>query len=153
MRTHPVTGVKKLHNGIDIGIPIGTPIFAPDAGTVTGHLTNEAGGKQMIITHDTGIKTGYAHLDFRYVPEGAKVKQGQQIARSGNTGRTTGAHLHFTIKDKNGNFVDPQKFLYGAKKKRGNLAALLTALGFVAAIYGIYEINTKTKKKGARVIT
>jgi murein DD-endopeptidase MepM/ murein hydrolase activator NlpD len=148
-RTHPVTGVNKFHNGIDIGIPIGTNIYAPESGKVSGTLINDVGGKQLLITHDNGIRTGYAHLDYRFVTDGQRVRQGQVIAKSGNTGATTGAHLHFTMKDANGNFLDPSKYYFNQKGKRGNLAALLTGLGVVMALYGIYETTTK-KKRGKK---
>jgi murein DD-endopeptidase MepM/ murein hydrolase activator NlpD len=107
MRTHPVDGGEKFHNGIDIRANVGTPIKAPDNGTVTQVYSNDAGGKQLIIKLDSGYTAGFAHLSEYSVKAGDKVKAGQIVAKSGNTGNTTGAHLHFTIKDKSGNFIDP----------------------------------------------
>jgi murein DD-endopeptidase MepM/ murein hydrolase activator NlpD len=146
-RTHPITGEKKLHNGIDIGIPEGTPIFAPADGKVTTSNETEAGGKQLIITHDNGYKTGYSHLDYRFVVNGQRVKQGQQIANSGATGRVTGAHLHFTLKDPSGNMIDPQKYYFTQRVKKGNGAFVLAGLTILVGIYAIYSTQEKGKKK------
>lgn len=150
-RVHPVTGVYKFHNGIDISVPVGTPVYSPEDGTVTGTLENDAGGKQLIITHDTGIKTGYAHLDYRFVTNGQRVKAGQPIAKSGNTGNTTGAHLHFTMKDSAGNFIDPQKYYFTQRTKRGNMAAILGGAAIILTLF--YAIYETTPKKTRPVIT
>lgn len=110
-RVHPITQVKSFHNGIDISVPSGSGIYAPASGTVLSQYSNEAGGKQMVVKHNTGKITGYAHLSTYSVPVGAKVKKGQEIAKSGATGKVTGPHLHFTLKDSNGNYLNPQKYL------------------------------------------
>lgn len=108
-RVHPITGVYGPHNGIDISMPEGTPIYAPESGTVKSVYYNSTGGNQLIISHDNGYQTGYAHLKKSVVSVGDKVKRGQKIAESGNTGASTAAHLHLTMKDSAGNYVDPQK--------------------------------------------
>lgn len=146
-RVHPVTGVYKFHNGIDIAVKDGTPVYSPEAGTVTGTLDNEVGGKQLIVTHDNGIKTGYAHLSYRFVAKGQRVRQGQQIANSGNTGASTGAHLHFTMKDSAGNFLDPQNFYFTERTKRGNMAAILGGAAIILTLfYAIHQTTPKTGK-------
>jgi len=145
-RVHPVTGVIKFHNGIDLSVPVGTPVYSPESGTVDAWLTNEVGGKQMIVQHDNGMRTGYAHLDYRYKNEGDRVQRGEVIARSGDTGATTGAHLHFTMKDADGNFLDPVKYYSTAQKKNGNMAFILTGLGILTALYFWYD-STETKTK------
>lgn len=106
-RTHPITGAQTLHNGVDIGVPVGTRVRAPWPGTVKSVYSNAAGGKQIIITHSNGYTTGYAHLSQQVVSTGEKVEAGQLVALSGNTGNTTGPHLHFTLR-KNGELVDPE---------------------------------------------
>lgn len=97
----------KLHNGTDIAVAVGTPVKSPWRGTVSETYTNSAGGKQIIINHSNGYRTGYAHLSEYRVSSGQKVRRGQVIALSGNTGGSTGPHLHFTLR-KNGQLVDPE---------------------------------------------
>jgi murein DD-endopeptidase len=70
------------------------------------------GGNEVIIKHSNGYKTGYAHLTRALVKKGDHIKQGHVIALSGNTGKSTGAHLHFTLTDPSGAKVDPQKTIY-----------------------------------------
>lgn len=110
-RTHPVTGkTSSYHNGVDIAVPTGTPIISPADGTVTTVNKTTAGGLQVIITHTNGWKTGYAHLSSQLVRQGQAVRQGETIALSGNTGQTTGPHLHFTLTDPSGNKVNPLEY-------------------------------------------
>lgn len=99
------------HNGIDLGMPIGTPIFASKAGKVlkAGVDTkgiNYGGGKIIMLEHPDGTATNYFHLDDWSVKTGDNVRQGQQIGLSGNTGGSTGPHLHFEIKE-GGKYKDP----------------------------------------------
>lgn len=109
-RIHPVTGVKKFHNGIDIAAPTGTHVLAPASGKVINRYYNSTGGNQLIIKHDNGFQTGYAHLHKIHVSVGDRVEQGELIAEVGNTGASTGAHLHLTMR-KNGVLVDPLEVL------------------------------------------
>ena len=110
-RPHPVTGkASSYHNGVDIAVPLGTAIIAPADGTVTTVNSTAAGGLQVIITHTNGWRTGYAHLSSQLVRQGQTVRQGETIALSGNTGQTTGPHLHFTLTDPSGNKTDPEKY-------------------------------------------
>jgi len=109
MRIHPVTGEYKFHNGVDMAVPSNTPIYAPANGQVLNAYSNSAGGNQLVIKHPSeGIRTGYAHLNKSLVKEGQTVRKGQKIALTGNTGRSTGPHLHFTVKDLQTNdYVNP----------------------------------------------
>jgi murein DD-endopeptidase MepM/ murein hydrolase activator NlpD len=106
------------HNGQDIAVPIGTPVKAPLDGTVVSTASSTDGGNQVILLHqDKGPyqnwKTGYAHLSKVLVKVGDKVKKGQSIALSGNTGaHTTGPHLHFTISNAKNIKVDPKLYAY-----------------------------------------
>lgn len=113
-RIHPVTKQSTYHNGIDIAAPVGTKIYAPASGKVENLYSNAAGGLQLIIKHDNGFKTGYAHLSKILYPIGTKVRKGQIIALTGNTGATTGPHLHFTLTNELGEKVDPEKYIYKA---------------------------------------
>lgn len=111
MRIHPITQEKKFHNGVDLAAKEGTPIFAPLPGVVDAIWYSETGGWSLRINHDNDLQTGYAHLREKpYMRVGEFVKQGQKIAEVGNTGKSTGAHLHFTVKHK-GIFQDPKKYI------------------------------------------
>jgi murein DD-endopeptidase MepM/ murein hydrolase activator NlpD len=111
-RRHPVTGKASRHGGIDIAVKQGSWVGAAASGVVTvasydvGHY-----GVAVFIDHQNGYITHYGHLSKILVRHGQRVRQGQLIARSGSTGRSTGPHLHFTIK-KNGVNIDPLQFLW-----------------------------------------
>lgn len=106
-RKDPKGGKTQFHNGIDLHAPSGTPVLAPADGIAHTSISPE-GGNQLVITHDNGYKTGYAHLSTRAVSEGQKVKKGQLVAYSGNSGiHTTAPHLHFTLTNKEGRKIDP----------------------------------------------
>ncbi len=108
-RIHPITKRKQFHSGIDIPAPEGTPIYAPDSGVVIKVWQNPIGGLQMRIKHDNGYVTGYAHLSKVAKREGERVEKGEIVAYTGNTGRSTGPHLHLTVRDPKGRLVDPMK--------------------------------------------
>lgn len=97
MRVHPITGVRKLHDGTDFAAPCGTAVHAAADGVVTGTPTDRAYGKRVVIDHRGGLGTGYAHLSSRSVSPGARVRTGQVIGRVGATGLATGCHLHFMV--------------------------------------------------------
>ena len=97
MRVHPITGVRKLHDGTDFAAPCGTAVRAAAAGVVTATPTDRAYGKRVVIDHRGGLGTGYAHLSSRSVAPGARVRVGQVIGRVGATGLATGCHLHFMV--------------------------------------------------------
>lgn len=110
-RTHPITGERSFHNGVDIACYIGTPIFAPVTGKVTQLWEHHSGGKSLAIVGDIdGVRFGFAHLDRWNVKLGEQVVAGDIIAYSGNSGKSTGPHLHFTVK-KNGQWVDPESVI------------------------------------------
>ncbi|OUC14548.1 MAG: peptidase M23 [Alkalinema sp. CACIAM 70d] len=96
-RSSPCASCSSNHAGIDIGTPIGTPVRASDGGRVlyAGWLSGY--GKTMIVEHANGTMTLYAHLDSMDVSTGTAVRQGQAIARSGQSGLGTGPHLHFEV--------------------------------------------------------
>ena len=99
-RFHPVLQYLKAHNGVDYGTPIGTPVWAVADGTVTKAQNTGPGGNTVCVRHINGLETCYLHLS-KYgagVRVGSRVSQKQVIAYSGNTGRSTGPHLHFALK-------------------------------------------------------
>lgn len=100
----------RMHYGIDFAGPVGTKIVAADGGTVTMSQWYGNYGYCIQINHGNGFTTLYAHCSKLYVSVGAKVYKGQTIAAVGNTGRSTGPHLHFEIK-KNGKNVNPAHYL------------------------------------------
>ena len=109
-RTSPTTGASTNHNGIDIATPMRTPILAPADGTIGYVVTNDAGGLQVAIDikeHD--LRVGFAHLDEATVRNGQLVHKGDIIAYTGNSGRSTGPHLHLTVKDSFG-MQNPTKY-------------------------------------------
>ena len=116
-RIHPVLKEKKFHDGIDIAVPINTPVKAVADGIVERVLWNGGYGKYVQIKHNNSLSSFYAHLNSWDVKVGDVVKQGQEIAKSGNTAgkssngqiMTTGPHLHLGAK-KNGKTVNPLFF-------------------------------------------
>lgn len=94
-RHHPVTGRVSPHNGADFGMSVGTPIYAPGDGVVTRTLKHRFAGKYIEIRHSDRYSTRYLHLSKFLVRKGQRVKRGDKIALSGNTGRSTGPHLHY----------------------------------------------------------
>jgi len=91
-------------------VPVGTNIFASSAGTVVRADYNGGYGLCVLISHPDGRMTRYAHCSKLLVSVGQQVKQGETIAKSGNTGRSTGPHLHFEIII-NGSAVNPLKYI------------------------------------------
>ena len=98
------------HKGLDFGVSVGTSVKAAAAGTVTYSGVMSGYGNIVILDHGNGVTTYYAHNSVLLVKVGQKVQQGQVITKSGNTGRTTGPHLHFEIRI-NGSAVNPLNYL------------------------------------------
>ncbi|ABE58490.1 peptidoglycan DD-metalloendopeptidase family protein [Chromohalobacter israelensis] len=97
-RHHPITGRISPHRGTDFAMRTGTPVDAPAAGRVIKSAYQAGGaGNYLVIRHDNGYKTRYMHLSKRLVSEGDRVEMGQKIALSGNTGGSTGPHLHYEV--------------------------------------------------------
>ncbi|QTF93743.1 peptidoglycan DD-metalloendopeptidase family protein [Halomonas sp. BM-2019] len=96
-RKHPVTGRVSPHRGTDWAMPIGTPIIAPADGRVEKVANHPVAGRYVVIRHDNGYQTRYLHLSRPLVSRGDRVEMGERIALSGNTGRSTGPHLHYEV--------------------------------------------------------
>lgn len=110
MRNSPFSGAVKMHEGLDIAARIGTPIYASADGIVSQSGYEEGYGKLVAVDHGYGYKTFYAHTSKIYVKVGQRVKRGDLIAAVGNTGSSTGAHLHYEVR-LNGVPLNPKKFL------------------------------------------
>lgn len=110
MRTHPITGVYKLHTGVDIRAPIGANFIAANSGIVVKVSEGGAYGKMVMIDHGGGVATLYAHGSEILVEPGQTVKQGDPILKVGSTGYSTGAHAHFEVRV-NGSPVNPIPYI------------------------------------------
>jgi murein DD-endopeptidase MepM/ murein hydrolase activator NlpD len=111
MRRDPISGVMRFHNGIDIRASIGTPVLASLDGVISVVGENRIYGKYIIMSHSNGYKTLYAHLSSFSVRQGDRVARGRKIGEVGNTGYSTGPHLHFSIFDRNEKWVNPLDLL------------------------------------------
>lgn len=109
-RVHPVYRRREFHSGIDIAVPMGSPVYASESGVVIYSGWSKGYGNLVIIKHRDNKSTYYGHNLELLVKEGERVNQGKIIAFSGNTGISTGPHLHFEIRV-NGRTVDPMKYL------------------------------------------
>lgn len=110
MRTHPITGVYKLHTGVDIGAPMGATFIAANDGLVTYAGWNNAYGNMVIVDHGGGITTLYAHGSEILVHAGDTVLQGTPVLKVGSTGYSTGPHAHFEVRI-NGEYVQPLDYI------------------------------------------
>lgn len=110
MRRDPITGAPSNHPGVDLGAPEGTPIPAAKAGVVIAAGPRGGYGNAIEIQHDDGTTTLYAHASEVKVTPGMSVAEGEIVGLVGQTGRTTGPHLHLELR-KAGHFVDPGQVL------------------------------------------
>ncbi len=109
-RLSPISRRKKMHEGIDVGAPWGTPILAPADGTITYAGVKPGFGKYVEIDHGYGIETIFAHASKVLVKKGQIVSRGTNVAKVGNTGYSTGPHLHYEVRV-NGIPVDPLPYI------------------------------------------
>lgn len=110
VRIHPITNELEFHTGIDVANEIGTPVYATADGIVRLVSYENGYGKRIIVTHNESYETQYAHLYSFQVGEGDRVRKGQIIGLMGNTGMSTGPHLHYEVIE-NGDKVNPIPFL------------------------------------------
>lgn len=109
-RMHPTLGYVRMHKGVDIALGKGSPVYCTGDGMIEDICIKMDGyGRQVVVNHGFGYKTRYAHLDKVLVTEGMKVKRGEQIATVGNTGTSSGPHLHYEVLYK-GNNVNPVNY-------------------------------------------
>lgn len=109
-RLDPFNGHQAFHEGLDFPANTGDPIYAAAGGIVSASEQTPDYGKIVKIDHGSGLETRYAHASRLLVKAGDRVEKGQKIAEVGNTGRSTGPHLHYEIR-LNGNALDPRKYL------------------------------------------
>jgi murein DD-endopeptidase MepM/ murein hydrolase activator NlpD len=109
-RRHPITGKQSFHHGVDVAMPVGTPLTAPADGVVAHHGSGAGGGYVLILRHLGSWHTVYYHLQKpSHRNLGERVNAGDLVAYSGNTGASTGPHLHFELRQSRnwGDTVDP----------------------------------------------
>lgn len=109
-RIHPITGKSQFHNGIDMAAPGGSPILAAYNGTVVAAAYSSSMGNYVMIDHGDNLYTIYMHASALYVSKGQTVSRGEQIAAVGTTGRSTGNHLHFSVR-LNGSYTSPWNYI------------------------------------------
>lgn len=109
-RVSPFTSVKKMHEGLDVAAPKGTDVVAPADGVVTFSGVKGAYGNIVVLDHGYGLVTRYGHLSKVLVEPGQQVKRGSSIAKVGNTGRSTGDHLHYEVRI-DGVPVNPTRYI------------------------------------------
>ena len=114
-RVHPLLGDVRFHKGVDLALPPGSPIKAAADGTVIFSGDKGGYGKTVMLKHEDGYSTLYAHNQENKVQVGDKVSKGQVIGFTGNSGRTTGPHMHFEL-HRNGEAVDPKKYVGFSEK-------------------------------------
>ncbi len=112
MRMHPILHIMRMHEGIDFVTDSGTPVYVTGDGVVDFVGVKEGFGETVEVNHGFGYTSIYAHLSKTLVREGQKVNRGQEIALSGDTGLSTGPHLHYEVHH-DGVALDPQGFFFG----------------------------------------
>ena len=126
-RKNPNTGEQQLHRGIDIAVPTGTIVYATHDGIVTTATYDDGYGNYIVIENEEGVVTKYAHLDSMDVTSGQEVTEGTPIGKTGNTGSSTGSHLHLEVLH-NGTYYNPifyfcvgKNTLYGEGTNNGSV--------------------------------
>lgn len=106
---HPITRKKARHMGIDVAAPTGTPVYATADGVIQKAEEDKGWGKLVVIEHEDGYASVYAHLSEIEVESGTRIEKGGVIGRVGNTGQSTGPHLHYEVRQ-NGKHLNPADF-------------------------------------------
>lgn len=107
IRVHPITGEKKMHDGVDIAVPTGTRLYSAVEGTVIKSYYSDSGGNMVTVQTDSGWTVTFIHMDSRAVTVGQTVQKGQYVGTSGNTGNSTGPHLHIQVHDQDDKAINP----------------------------------------------
>ncbi len=153
MRIHPVSGIRKMHWGVDYRAPIGTPIYAVAPGVVVQSAYNKSNGHYVAIRHPDRYISYYLHLHRRSVSRGNVVRAGQIIGRVGNTGISTGPHLHFGFKQPNGRWMNPlrKRMIATPKLKGERLARLTTQAKEIRSLLDSLQTNSPPTSPLAKV--
>lgn len=119
-RIHPITKERKMHNGVDIAVPIGTRLYSAVDGTVTLAEYSESAGNWVKVRTETGWTVIFMHMDSLTVSAGQQVKQGDHLGYSGNTGRSTGPHLHLEVRNTEDKTLNPVFIIPQTCAQRGS---------------------------------
>lgn len=106
-RIHPITKVRTTHKGVDIAVPTGTKLYSAVTGTVTVSKYSDSAGNYVTVKTDSGWTVTFMHMDSRAVAVGDRIEQGDFVGLSGNTGNSTGPHLHLQVENEEGKTVNP----------------------------------------------
>lgn len=106
-RIHPITKVRTFHKGVDIAVPTGTKLYSAVKGTVIRSQYSDSAGNYVTIQTDTGWTVTFMHMDARAVSTGQELEQGDFVGYSGNTGNSTGPHLHLQVENEKGETINP----------------------------------------------
>lgn len=109
-RVDPMTGGNRFHGGVDIAAPYGSPVYLPQSGLVVFSGPYGGYGNVVVVQHSGNLYTLYGHNSYLLVSPGSRVSRGQMIAMVGSTGRSTGPHLHFEVRQGN-QYVNPLDYL------------------------------------------
>ena len=132
MRNHPIYHKKMAHNGIDLSVPVGTKVYAMMDGVVKRIGYDGRSGNYVVIDHGD-YQVSYCHLSKVLVKTGEHVRAGQTTCLSGNTGASTGAHLHYGLRDRNGKWCNPKVLLDLVDKTRKTVLELIREHGGLAS--------------------
>ncbi len=141
MRVHPVTKERKPHRGVDWSTPRGTPVYATADGAVeySGFHKKSGYGNLLIISHNFGFKTYYGHMDKLVVKNGSVIRKGQLVGYSGNTGVSTGPHLHYEVRYLFKQ-LDPKPFLQWGMENYENLFTQVKGIAW-ASLREMHPLN------------
>lgn len=131
MRRHPIYHKNMPHNGIDLSVPVGTKVYAMMDGVVKHTGYDGRSGNFVVIDHGD-YQVSYCHLSKILVKTGEHVRAGQITSLSGNTGASTGAHLHYGLRDKNGKWCNPKVLLDVVDQTRKTVLELIREHGGLA---------------------
>lgn len=138
-KRHPITQRTRFHHGVDFAVPIGTSIRSTGNGIVISAKRRSGYGKDIIIDHENGYITRYSHLSKINVNKGDTISHMNIIGLSGNSGISTGPHLHYEIV-KNGRTIDPMSLYEDISTKR-NIKLYLNSLANIEKIAWLYKSN------------
>ena len=147
-RMHPILHERRFHFGTDFSAPKGTPVYAPADGVVEYAKRKRGYGNFLLLSHPFGFKTAYGHLNRFKVKEGDYVRKGDLIAWVGNTGRSTGAHLHYEVRYLY-KWLDPMHFVKWSPKTYKKIMAeesLVHWNDLLALLQSRYRLAESEKK-------
>lgn len=144
-RTHPITKRKSFHAGIDMSARTGTPIYAPASGVVAFANTKGHYGSFLLLTHSYGFQTAYGHLSRYAVKQGEYVSKGDVIAYVGNTGRSTGPHLHYEVRYL-GKWLNPKPFMFWDLDNINYISDKITKVNWTSILKQTKKLISLSKK-------